>query len=242
MNIPPMFLGLYFEDPSPIYSYETKIEVMAFWDRWFKKEKTPAEPTQPSEHDRELVRKWIQSISDSFKDIDNELQKIPSLTVAAFSESYEQRSNDVLKRLDELPEKIVGPLKEVISLSKQEVLAELVRISSRYGAHDSHDSVSAQGQIEKPIQEITKGLTGKQKRLLAILLDYGFLSYAKIGEKLGITHESAKNLVNRLLKDTDKTRLFSKQETNEGIRVGVSSDVQDEILKKKYRTISNDSA
>ena len=93
----------------------------------------------------------------------------------------------------------------------------------------------------KSIQEITKELTGKQKKLLAILLDSGFLSYAEIGEKLGITHESAKNLVNRLLKDQDKARLFSKQETDEGIKVGVSSDVQDEILKKKYRTTPNDS-
>jgi hypothetical protein len=35
---------------------------------------------------------------------------------------------------------------------------------------------------------------------------------AEIGEKLGITHESAKNLVNRRLKDEEKARLFSKQE------------------------------
>jgi len=76
---------------------------------------------------------------------------------------------------------------------------------------------------------------------LAVLLDSGFLSYAEIGEKLAITHESAKNLVNRLLKDTDKRRLFSKQETDQGIKVGVSSDVQDEVLKRKYRTIPNDS-
>jgi hypothetical protein len=47
--------------------------------------------------------------------------------------------------------------------------------------------------------------------------------------------------VNRLLKDTHKGRLFSKQETDEGIKVGVSSDVQDEVLKKKYRTVPNDS-
>jgi DNA-binding CsgD family transcriptional regulator len=211
---------------------------MAFWDRWFKKEKALPEPTQANEQDRILVKHWVQNISNSLKDIDTELQKIPSLTVAAFKESYEQRSNDVLRRLDALPERIISPLKEMINLSKQEVLAELVRISSHYGAHDS---VSAQGQIEKPIQEVTRDLTGKQKRLLTILIDSGFLSYAEIGEKLGITHESAKNLVNRLLKDTDKARLISKQEMDEGIRVGVSSEVQDEILKKKYRTIPNDS-
>jgi hypothetical protein len=55
-------------------------------------------------------------------------------------------------------------------------------------------------------------------------------------EKLGITHESAKNLMNRLLKDGEKARLFSKQETDRGVIVGVSSEVQDEILEKKYRT------
>jgi hypothetical protein len=44
-----------------------------------------------------------------------------------------------------------------------------------------------------------------------------------------------------LLKDTDKGKLFSKQDTDQGIKVGVSSEVQDEVLKKKYRTIPNDS-
>jgi len=213
---------------------------MAFWDRWFKKEKIPREPTQANEHDRELVKQWVRNISESLKDIDTELQEIPSLTVAALRENFEDRSDDVLERLDELPERIIRPLKEMISLSKQEILAELVRISSRDGARYSHDSGSAYNQVEKPIQEVTTGLTGKQRRLLAILLDSGFLSYAEIGEKLGITHESAKNLVNRLLKDADKARLFSKQETDEGVRVGVSSEVQDEILKK-YRTMPNDS-
>jgi predicted DNA-binding protein YlxM (UPF0122 family) len=126
----------------------------------------------------------------------------------------------------------------MIDISKQEILAELVRISSHYDAHHSHDSVSA---VEKPIQEITQNLTGKQRKLLAILLDSGFLSYAEIGDKLGITHESAKNLVNRLLKDEEKAKLFSKQETDKGVIVGVSSEVQDEVLEKKYRTIANDS-
>jgi DNA-binding MarR family transcriptional regulator len=215
--------------------------MMAFWRRLFKRQESRVEPTHPEASDRELVKRWVQSINDSVVQIRRELQKIPSLTVAALDESFEDRTHDVLSKLDALPEKIIGPLGEIIDLSKREVLAELVRISSRYGAHDSHDSVSALRQKETSIQEITKELTGKQRRLLAILLDSGFLSYAEIGEKLGITHESAKNLVNRLLKDEEKARIFSKQETDRGIMVGVSSEVQDEILEKKYRTTPNDS-
>jgi hypothetical protein len=38
-----------------------------------------------------------------------------------------------------------------------------------------------------------------------------------------------------------KARLFSKQETDRGVIVGVSSEVQDEILEKKYRSTANDS-
>ena len=213
---------------------------MAFWRRLFKRQESRLEPTHPEASDRELVKRWVQSINDSVVQIRRELQKIPSLTVAALDESFEDRTHDVLSKLDALPGKIIGPLGEIIDLSKREVLAELVRISSRYGAHDSHHSVD--GEAAKPIQEITKGLTGKQKRLLAILLDSsGFLSYVEIGEKLGITHESAKNLVNRLLKDTDKRRLFSKQETDQAVKVGISSEVQDELLKRKYRTTPNDS-
>jgi len=215
--------------------------MMAFWNKWFKREEPKHEHAQPETSDRELVKQWVQNISDSLKDIDTELRRIPSVTVAAFNESCEDKRDDVVRRLDELPERIFRPLQEMISLSKREVLAELVRISPGYDSHDSHDSGGAHRQSEKPIQEITKGLTGKQKKLLAILLASGFLSYVEIGEKLDITRESAKNLVNRLFKDTDKGRLFSKQETDQGIKVGVSSDVQDEVLKKKYRTTSNDS-
>ena len=215
--------------------------MMDFWHRWFKREESKLEPTQPSASDRELVKQWVQSINDSLRLIREELREMPSETVSRLSESYENKSRDVLSKLDALPEKIIGPLGQIFDLSKREVLAELVRISSRYNAHDSHDSGGTQRQAEKPIHEITKGLTGKQKKLLAILLDSGFLSYVEIGEKLGITRESAKNLVNRLLKDTDKARLISKQETDQGIRVGVSNEIQDEILKTKHRTTPNDS-
>jgi DNA-binding MarR family transcriptional regulator len=219
---------------------------MAFWNRLFRRKESRIEAAgpYPDARDRELIKQWVQGINDSVIQIRTELEKIPSLTLAAVNQSFEDRTHEMLTKLDGLPEKIIGPLGEIISLSKREVLAELVRISSHYSAHDSHhshDSIGAQPQIKTSIQVITSELTGKQKRLLAILLDSGFLSYSEIGGKLGITHESAKNLVNRLLKDEEKARIFSKQETDRGIVVGVSSEVQDEILKKKYRTTPNDS-
>lgn len=213
---------------------------MAFWHRWFKKEKPRLDVTQPMENDRELVKQWVQNINDSLMAIKEKLQKIPSETVAALSESYKDRTDDLISKLDALPKKVIEPLREVIDLSKREILAELIRISSHHDSHDSNDSVS-RGAVVKSIHEISRELTGKQKRLLALLLDSGFLSYAEIGEKLGITHESAKNFVNRLLKDGEKARLFSKQDTEEGIKVGVSGETQDEILRKKYRTVPNDS-
>jgi hypothetical protein len=223
---------------SSIYSKKSKKEVMAFWHRWFKKGVT-LEKQQSNQYDRELVRNWIQNINDSIISIKAELHKIPTLTVDEFNNKFEDRS-EVLKKLDELPVKIVEPLKEVIGLSKQEILSELIRVSSHYDAYDANDSAH-KVTVVKSIQEISKELTGKQKKLLALLLDTGFLSYAEIGEKLGITHESAKNFVNRLLKDNEKARLFSKQETDEGVKVSVSNEIQDEILTKKYRTTSNDS-
>ena len=226
-------------DKMSIYFQNAKYRMMAFWDRWFRKEESKVERTQPVASERELVMQWVQSVNDSLMSIREELRKMPSETSAIYNQSLENSNRDVLRKLDELSDKITGPLKEMIAISKQEILAELVRISSHYDAHHSHDADSV--QIEKPIPEITKDLTGKQRKLLAILLDSGFLSYAEIGEKLGITHESAKNLVNRLLKDEEKARLFSKQETDRGVMVSVSSEVQDEILEKKYRTKANDS-
>jgi DNA-binding CsgD family transcriptional regulator len=211
--------------------------MMDFWNRLFKNRES--EGTRPEASERELVKEWVQSINESLLRIAEELQRMPSEMVATVNESAERRNQEMLSKLDALPDKIAVPLKEMIRISKQEILDEIVRISSHYDVHHSHDSNSA--QIQRPIQEITKGLTGKQRALLATLLDSGFLSYAEIGEKLGIAHESAKNLVNRLLKDEEKARVFSKQETERGIKVGVSSEVQDEILKKKYRTTPNDS-
>lgn len=186
---------------------------MAFWDRWLRKKKIiepHAANDNSSQLDIELVIGWVQSIDESISCLKVELHKIPALTVAAFDENFEEKSGEIIKKLDDLPERIIGPIKVIISSSKQEILTELIRISAHYNAHDSNDSNSAnRAPIIKPIREISKELTGKQKRLLALLLNSGFLSYEEIEEKLGITHESAKNFVNRLLLDKEKARLFS---------------------------------
>jgi DNA-binding CsgD family transcriptional regulator len=214
--------------------------MMTFWDRWLRREEPRTESPQPGTSDRKLIKQWVRSINDSLIGIKEELLKIPSERAVISIQGIEKSNQEILRKLDELPDKTTGPLKEMIAISKQEILAELVRISSHYDAHHSHDSDSA--QVQRPIQEITKGLTGKQRKLLAILLESGFLSYGEIGDKLGITHESAKNLVNRLLRNEELAKLFSKQETDRGVIVGISSEVQDEILEKKYRTTENDSA
>jgi hypothetical protein len=207
---------------------------MTFWSKWLKrKEVSQEKQIDNSQPDRELVKDWIKSINDCIVSLKSDLNTIPALTVAEFNDNFEDKSNEVIEKLNELPQKIIAPIKEVINLSKQEILTELVCISSHYSSHDSNDSVDSHKKImEKPIQEISKELTGKQKRLLALLLDSGYLSYSEIGEKLGITHESAKNFVNRLLRDEEKARLLSKQETDAGMKVGVSDEIQDEILKK----------
>lgn len=108
-----------------------------FLDRWFSREESKNEQTQPETSDREQVKHWVQSINDSVVQIRTELERTPSLTAAAVDESFEDRRHEVLSKLDALPQKIIGPLGEIIDLSKREVLAELVRISSRYSAHDS---------------------------------------------------------------------------------------------------------
>ena len=118
--------------------------MMAFWYRWFKRGESKLEPTQPSASDRELVKQWIQSINNSLMGIKEDLQKIPTETVATLNESFEDRNTDLLKKLDALPDKITAPLKEMIGISKQEILAALVRISSHYDAHHSarHDELA----------------------------------------------------------------------------------------------------
>jgi len=48
--------------------------------------------------------------------------------VATFSENFEDRSDEVLRRLEALPQKMTDPSKEMINLLRQEILAELVHI------------------------------------------------------------------------------------------------------------------
>jgi len=193
---------------------------------------------ESSQADNEQVKSQLGNINDSILGLGEELHRIPASIVAELKD----HNREVIEKLDNLPGMIIGPLKEVTNLSKQEIMTELMRISSHRDSHDSNDSGIARTETAKPIHEISRELTGKQKKLLALLLDSGFLSYAEIGEKLGIAHESAKNFVNRLLKDRERAKLFLKQETEAGIKVGVSNEIQDEILKEKYRTKSNDSA
>ena len=113
---------------------------MAFWNRLFRRKESKIEGTQPDASDRELVKQWVQSINESLAIIREELRKTSSETVSRLRESFENESRDLLRKLDGLPDKITGPLNEMISISKQEILAELVRISSHYDAHHSHDS------------------------------------------------------------------------------------------------------
>jgi hypothetical protein len=63
-------------------------------------------------------------------------------------------------------------LKLQLSLSKQEILTEMIRISAHHDEHHSNDSVRKEAVL-KSIHEISRELIGKQKRLLALLLDSG---------------------------------------------------------------------
>jgi hypothetical protein len=110
---------------------------MAFWNRWFKKE-SKLESTQPNTGDRELVKQWLQSVNDSLLIIREELHKIPSETAAACSKGLVESNREILRKLDEVPDKITGPLKDAIALLKQEILTELVRISSHYDFFSSY--------------------------------------------------------------------------------------------------------
>jgi hypothetical protein len=121
--------------------------MMAFWNR-FRRKESKIEAAEPEASDRELVKHWVQNINDSVVQIRTESERIPSLTVAAVDQSFQDRAHEMLSKLDGFPEKIVRPLGEIISLSKREVLAELVRISSHYDANHSHDSIRMIRQTE----------------------------------------------------------------------------------------------
>lgn len=118
---------------------------MAFWNGWLRKKDDIKETrtiAYASQSDREIIKNWVQNINDSIVGLKADLEKVPMLTVSKFNEKFEDRSEEVIEKLEDLPKSIIEPLKETIVVSKQDILAKLMRISSHYSAHDSNDSVN----------------------------------------------------------------------------------------------------
>ena len=59
-------------------------------------------------------------------------------------------------------------------------------------------------------------LTGSEEKLMRLLKEEGALTYAQIAEKLHIARSTAKNLVNRMMRQPQKAMLLTKQKDTSG--------------------------
>lgn len=98
-----------------------------------------------------------------------------------------------------------------------EKLAYLYRIQSpNQPTHSTHspthspDSGSGVAREKSSMASVVHGLTAKEREMCHILINNGALDYHAIGAMLEISHISAKNLINRLLKDPAKATLIHK--------------------------------
>ena len=76
------------------------------------------------------------------------------------------------------------------------------------GSSGSKEPVPADGD---QIEHILHKLTLQEQRLFHICFQSGLVTYREVAEKLGISPVSAKNIVNRLFQNGQKSRLFEKE-------------------------------
>jgi len=149
-------------------------------------------------------------------------------------DSIESLRNELLSiktSVQKIDRKLPPNVVEIIESVKTDIMSRLDSLVESNRSVESPAVIPSRG-----IKDIVKSLSPKQKKVFALLMQSGFLSYKEIAFHLGINHNSAKNLVNRIFQDAEKSKLFVKQETPSGeVKVGVSEEVSEEILRSKYR-------
>ena len=79
--------------------------------------------------------------------------------------------------------------------------------------------------------ELVERLSPQEKRVFKLCFHSGPLTYKQLGNKLGISPISAKNLVNRIFHENGKRTLFRKEALGGTVKVAVSHNVERQILK-----------
>ena len=111
---------------------------MAFWDKWLKKQEEINEQQNAcaSQSDRKLVNDWVQNINKSIISLKSDLNKIPSSTVAEFNNNFEDKSDEVIEKLDELAMTVKdGSLCGLGQTAPNPVLTTIRYFRDEYEAH-----------------------------------------------------------------------------------------------------------
>jgi DNA-binding MarR family transcriptional regulator len=77
-------------------------------------------------------------------------------------------------------------------------------------------------------------LTPRERHLISKLVEHGFLTYRELGEQVGLSPTTVKNMINTMSKHPQKVSFIAKsRHPVHGTQVAISEELRDAILQGK---------
>jgi DNA-directed RNA polymerase specialized sigma24 family protein len=150
-------------------------------------------------------------------------QSIKPITSIKPSINIDQLQENILKRLEEHDLDVKKLHGDLTSLIKQEIIERL-------------NQLHRLGSQAKSIKSVLEKLTLREKQMVGILLEQGFLTYKEIATVMNVSSITVKSTINRMMKDLEKKKLITK-ELGKPARVGVSEEFESMTKKKPIESM-----
>jgi hypothetical protein len=153
-------------------------------------------------------------------------------------ERIEKKIDNIHAHTSTLMAKLRDDVAQTLAELRRELSGRMAQIPIEQGS----SGVIPSDQRNPPLSgraEVVKNLSPQERRLFELCFQSGPLTYRGLGEHLGVSPVSAKNLVNRIFLDKDKRDLFRKERVDGIARVSISTAVEREILKGRDSSEEN---
>ena len=131
-------------------------------------------------------------------------------------------------------DQLLGRVPESLGLLLAEIKDVLLDRLASASQGPTRSSQARRSQTSPPgrlsLKDAIAALTPTEQKVFRICFDGGLLTYRAIAERLDVAPTTAKNIVNRLFKDSDKRRLFQKRQVHGIAQVTLNEEVQKQIL------------
>jgi len=164
---------------------------------------------------------------------------------AAGNQFDDSRLERIEKKIDNIhahTSTLMAKLRDDVAQTLAELRRELSGRMAQSPTEEDSPGVTLSDRRNRPLcepAEVVKNLSPQEKRLFELCFRSGPHTYRGLGEHLGVSPISAKNLVNRIFLDKDKRDLFRKEKVEGIARVSISTAVEREILKGRDSSEEN---